>query len=73
MGGTCTAVLSAADEIAVERFLDGDIRYTDMVNLVADTVEKAPKIPCDSVDAVLEADRIAREIAVSWKTPFRKG
>jgi 1-deoxy-D-xylulose-5-phosphate reductoisomerase len=65
-GGTRTAVLSAADEIAVSRFLDGDIRYTDIVKLVADTVERAPEIPCDSVEAVLEADRIARELAAAW-------
>ena len=65
-GGTCTAVLSAADEIAVSRFLDGDIRYTDIVKLVADTVERAPEIPCDSVEAVLEADRIARKLALAW-------
>ena len=65
-GGTRTAVLSAADEIAVSRFLDGDIRYTDIVKLVADTVERAPEIPCDSVEAVLEADRIARKLALAW-------
>ena len=66
-GGTRTAVLSAADEIAVSRFLDGDIRYTDMVKLVADTVERAPEIPCDSVEAVLEADGIARNLARNWR------
>jgi 1-deoxy-D-xylulose-5-phosphate reductoisomerase len=60
-------VLSAADEIAVSRFLAGDIRYADMVRLVADTVERAPEISCDSVEAVLEADRIARELASAWR------
>ena len=65
-GGTRTAVLSAADEIAVDRFLAGDIRYTDIVRLVSDTVERAPDIPCDSVEAVQEADRIARELARAW-------
>ena len=66
-GGTRTAVLSAADEIAVSRFLCGDIRYTDFVRLAADTVERAPEIRCDSVAAVLEADRIARELAKDWR------
>jgi hypothetical protein len=36
------------------------------VRLVADTVERAPEIACESVDAVLEADRIARRLALSW-------
>ena len=31
-GGTKTAVLSAADEVAVERFLAGEIRYTDILS-----------------------------------------
>jgi 1-deoxy-D-xylulose-5-phosphate reductoisomerase len=65
-GGTRTAVLSAADEIAVSRFLEGDIRYTDIVRLVSYAVEKAPDIPCDSIESVLEADRAARELARSW-------
>ena len=60
------AALSAADEIAVERFIRGEIRYTDIVRLVADTLERAPEIPCDSLEAVMEADRIARTLAGSW-------
>ena len=68
-GGTRTAVLGAADEIAVSRFLAGDIHYTDIVGLVADTVERAPEIPCDSVAAVLEADRVARSLALAWTSP----
>lgn len=67
-GGTRTAVLSAADEIAVSRFLEGDIRYTDIVRLVSYAVEKAPDMPCDSIESVLEADRVARELARSWTT-----
>ena len=65
-GGTRMAALSAADEIAVERFIRGEIRYTDIVRLVADTLERAPEIPCDSLEAVMEADRIARTLAGSW-------
>ena len=65
-GGTRTAALSAADEVAVERFLAGEIRYTDIVRLVADAVEHAPEIACDSVEAVLEADCAARSRARAW-------
>jgi 1-deoxy-D-xylulose-5-phosphate reductoisomerase len=66
-GGTRTAVLNAADEIAVDRFLSGEISYTDIVKLVSDTVDRAPEIPCDSIEAVVEADRVARSLACSWK------
>lgn len=64
-GGTRTAVLSAADEIAVARFLKGEIKYTDVVPLVRATVESAPEIPCESIARVLEADDWARRFAAS--------
>lgn len=66
-GGTRCAVLSAADEIAVNRFLAGDIGYTDIVRLISDAIEKVPEIACDSVEAVFEADDLARRFAESWK------
>ncbi len=64
-GGTRTAVLSAADEIAVDRFLKGEIKYTDIVPLVRAAVERAPEIACDSIARVLEADSWARSFAAS--------
>ena len=67
MGGTRAAALSAADEIAVSRFLSGDICYTDIVRLVAEVVEQTPVTVCDSIEAVLEADRAARAFAGAWR------
>ena len=66
-GGTRTAALSAADEIAVARFLSGEIRYTDIARLVSDAVENARDMACDSVEAVFEADRAARDFASAWR------
>lgn len=60
-GGCATAVLAAADEWAVENFINGKIRYTDIAASVADCLEHAPDIPCDSVEAVLETCRWTRE------------
>lgn len=54
-GGCATAVLAAADEWAVAAFLDGRIRYTEIAETVARCLERAPRIPCDSLDAVREA------------------
>lgn len=65
-GGTRCAALSAADEVAVERFLRGQIRYTDIVKLVADVTERAPDIPCDGVESVFAADSAARALAAEW-------
>lgn len=65
-GGCATAALSAADEIAVERFLAGDIRYTDIPRLVADVLAHVPNAPCDSIEAVFAADAAARSAARAW-------
>ena len=66
-GGTRPAALSAADEVAVARFLAGDIAFTDIPRLVASVVDAAPGIPCDSAAHVLEADRLARARAGAWR------
>ncbi len=65
-GGTATTVLSAADEIAVKRFLAGDIRFTDIPRLVANALEKVPCADGTCLEAILAADRLARETAQSW-------
>ncbi len=60
VGGTRLAALSAADEVAVARFLAGEIAFTDIVRLVADVVASTSVAPCDSLEAVLAADAAAR-------------
>ena len=67
-GGTKTAVLSAADEVAVARFLAGEIRYTDIVRLVAAAVDAAPPLPCDSLENILAADAAGRKLAHEWNS-----
>lgn len=66
-GGTRLAALSAADEVAVARFLAGEIAFTDIVRIVADAVAATPQLPCDSVESVLAADAAARAHAVSTR------
>jgi len=65
-GGSKTVAMSAADEIAVARFLSGEIRYTDIVRIVADVVEQAPPDDPASVEEVIEIDRAARARAAAW-------
>ena len=67
-GGTKTAVLSAADEVAVARFLAGEIRYTDITRLVAAAVDAAPDLPCDSLENILAADAAGRKLAKEWNS-----
>ena len=55
-GGCAPAVLAAADEWAVQRFIEGKIGYTDIAKTIASCLEKAPRFACDSLEAVLEAN-----------------
>jgi len=60
-GGTMPAVLNAANEIAVAAFLDEKIRFGDIPRLIRAACEAHHIRPASSLEAVLEADRWARE------------
>jgi 1-deoxy-D-xylulose-5-phosphate reductoisomerase len=55
--------LNAADEIAVEAFLQGQIPFPGIWETVAETLSRVPVSNPRSVAEVLEVDRRSREIA----------
>ena len=55
-GGCASAVLAAADEWAVDAFIKGKIKYTDIAKTVEETLAKAPRFEMTSLDAVFEAN-----------------
>ena len=59
-GGTAPAVLNAANEVAVDAFLQRRIRFTDIAAVVGDTLARASIVPADSLDTVFAADAQAR-------------
>ncbi len=63
-GACAPIVLNAANEIAVEAFLAGQIGYLDVVDVVARALEQAPRVPVDDLEAVLDIDRTARRQAI---------
>jgi 1-deoxy-D-xylulose-5-phosphate reductoisomerase len=65
-GGTCPAVLSAADEVAVQHFLAGHIRFTDIYRAVDDAVNAHSPVSNPDLDQVLAADAWARSYAEDW-------
>ncbi|MCC7364710.1 MAG: 1-deoxy-D-xylulose-5-phosphate reductoisomerase [Dehalococcoidia bacterium] len=67
-GGTYPAVMAAADEVAVYRFLDGDIRFTDIPIVIDATLRRHTGVADPDLDAVLEADAWARQVAASVAT-----
>jgi 1-deoxy-D-xylulose-5-phosphate reductoisomerase len=62
-GGTAPAVLSAADEVAVDRFLAGAIGFGEVYPVLRNVVRAHEPQPADSLEAVMEADRWARDKA----------
>jgi len=62
-GGLAPAVLNAANEVAVEAFLQGRIRFTDIARVVAGVLERAPGGNAGTLEAVLGADQDARRRA----------
>ncbi len=60
-GGAYPVVLNAANEVAVERFLDGEVGFTDIVPLVAETIALHNDQGAASIEEILAADLWARE------------
>lgn len=63
IGGTAPAVLSAADEVAVEAFLAGGIHFGDIAGVVAGTLDDVATVPVESLEQLLDADNAARVAA----------
>ncbi len=60
IGGTMPAILNAANEIAVEAFLQEKIRYPEIVLTVAETMNRIPARQPVSIEDILNADLSAR-------------
>ena len=62
-GGTASAILNAANEIAVQNFLNRRIRFTDIHQIIEATLAAIPAQGADNLDAIFAADIAAREFA----------
>jgi 1-deoxy-D-xylulose-5-phosphate reductoisomerase len=62
-GGTSMTVLNAANEIAVEHFLNRQIKFTEISGLITKVMEQSTIEAADGLDSILRADLNARELA----------
>src|SRR6266536_1054114 len=62
-GGTLPAVMNAANEIAVAAFLERRVRFPDIWHVVEEVMNRHTAIAHPDLDAILEADRWARNEA----------
>ena len=61
-GGAAPCVMSAANEAAVALFLAHRIGFNDIYDIVRQAVEELGKLPADTLEEILEADRASREL-----------
>ena len=65
-GNSAPAVLNAANEVAVEAFLERRIRFPEIAGMIEQVLDQEPVVPLSSLDAVFAADQRARELSREW-------
>lgn len=65
-GGTCGAVLNAANEAAVELFLEGKIRLTEIAKICGTILHHHTFSPHPTLEELLRQDRWARDEVTRW-------
>lgn len=62
-GGTATTILNAANEVAVQAFLERRLRFTDIPRVIESTLAEQPCGPAETLDVILGVDAVARNLA----------
>ena len=60
-GGNIPCVMNAANEVAVQRFIDGKLRFIDIAGFVEQAISKATYIAHPTLDQLLECDTETRK------------
>ncbi len=68
-GGTAPAVLNAANEEAVQAFLEGRLNFTGIAAVIDRVLERLGSAPVETLDDVLQADAAARRLAAAFIEP----
>jgi 1-deoxy-D-xylulose-5-phosphate reductoisomerase len=68
-GGTCGAVLNAANEAAVGRFLAGDLAFLDIPRACRAALDHHQYSPTPTLAELAAVDRWARQEVGRWKSP----
>jgi 1-deoxy-D-xylulose-5-phosphate reductoisomerase len=71
-GGTMPAALSAANEIAVEAFLDGKIPLSDVPKIIENVMNEHKSQAATSLEIILETDASARKQAIMKLKSLKK-
>lgn len=63
-GGTSTAILNAANEVAVEAFLQRQIKFTQIPKIIEQVLAKITAHDGDTIEQILADDALARALAI---------
>jgi len=77
LGGSATCTLNAADEVAVEAFLEGRIPFPAIATTVEETLQRQPVSEPETIQEVIAVDlasrRVARQIVAEARWAARAG
>lgn len=65
-GGTLPCVMNAANEVAVEWFLSGRIRWTDIADTIESVMQECDVRKVESIEQLIEVDGDARRLALQY-------
>ncbi|WP_337865411.1 1-deoxy-D-xylulose-5-phosphate reductoisomerase [Ignavibacterium sp.] len=60
-GGTSPCILNAANEIAVEKFLNGDIKFSEIPKMINKALDKVENHSNPDIETIIECDKLTRE------------
>jgi 1-deoxy-D-xylulose-5-phosphate reductoisomerase len=66
MGQSAPTILNAANEVAVDAFLNESITFNQIAELIEFCMDTIESQSIDSIDTVLEIDKKTRHLAISW-------
>jgi len=70
-GGTCGAILNAANEVAVDRFLHGTLRFTEIAVACREILQHHQYDSQPTLPELLQQDRWARQEMSRWKSSLQ--
>ena len=65
-GGTAPCILNAANEIAVQKFLEGSLGFTQIPDLVKFALDKQACKQNPDIETIFETDRLTRELVANY-------
>jgi 1-deoxy-D-xylulose-5-phosphate reductoisomerase len=66
MGQNAPTILNAANEVAVDAFLNESIAFNQIAELIEFCLDTIESQSIDSIDTVLDIDKKTRYLALSW-------